>query len=239
MDLIVRVFHILEPYLVAEAADDDIWRFNAVTKRLVKECMEAYEGGESDETFMCSGIEVNDRAQLNADKWIEDTAIHLQLYSSATMRPSMNVPQSMTGNPSILQTKSFSGDVSGVIGETLFSLLLVKLYAFTDEDFAHFRATKSSGLNPDFGIYRLASRFQEALQNKMLRESVTLPIPCEVKTVTRVDNANLGDRIYKAVSQINAYWKRQPNSKSGTSMICVAMRNPEIGSYDLALIWGK
>lgn len=183
---------------------------------------------------------INDRAQRHADKWIEETAIHLSLYSSAgSARPRLKKPWRLSTKEKnkILKTKSFSGDVSGVIGESIFSSLLIEHFKHKETDFAHFRASVKSGVYPDFGIYRPSTKLRDKEYWGDPLPTFEIPLPAEVKTVTDAEKSAIKGRLTKAIEQIRNYWATE--GTDGASIICIALRNSDLSSYDLALIWGS
>jgi hypothetical protein len=182
---------------------------------------------------------INDRAQRHADKWIEETVIHLSLYSSAGIaRPKLRTPRKLSRKEKnkVLKTKSFSGDVSGVIGESIFSSLLIEHFLLAETDFAHFRASVKSGISPDFGIYNSSTQLLDVANWGAPLPQFEFPIPAEVKTVTTIETSAIKGRLTKAVEQIRNYWLTE--GFNGASIVCMALRNSDLRSYDLALIWG-
>jgi len=188
-----------------------------------------------DEILRISDLKINSFGELYADKWIEDIKSHFDKYSNAKYAPPLSVPRSLTNNDHIQKTKSFSGDVSGVIGETLFAIVLSEHYQLTYEHIAHFRAHKSIGIYPDFGIYSSTPEFDDALKGRGINFHFQYPFPCEVKTITTIDKGNIIARLHKAIGQVQNYWERY--SLSGPSIICVCLRNFLKNSYDLHFIW--
>lgn len=192
---------------------------------------------------------IDDRAQLHCDKWIEETAIHMSCYSAAqefSNRPQLSVPNPQSAVPTnlrrlLVQYKAFSGDVSGVIGEAIFSGLLVQHYGLSDVDFAHFRADKLSGIFPDFGIFRPSI----SLESNLNWNGVPLPrpvIPAEVKTVSAPIKSDIGARLRKAIQQVQNFWVRVNGGvirNDEAAIICMLIRNQERAAYDVALMWGR
>jgi hypothetical protein len=194
---------------------------------------------------------VDDRAQLHCDKWIEETAIHMSLYSAAQEflnKPKLSVTASTGGLPSalkrlLLRYKAFSGDVSGVIGEAIFSSLLVQHYGLTDTDFAHFRADKLSGIFPDFGIFRLSI----SLENSLIWNGTPLRtsgpgIPAEVKTVSFATTGDIRAKLRRAIEQVQNFWIRVNSGgfqNDEAAIICLVIRNQQRAAYDVALIWAR
>jgi hypothetical protein len=190
-----------------------------------------------DEALEISDLKINSFGELYADKWIEDIKSHFDKYSSAEHAPSLSYPRSLSNDNHIQKTKSFSGDVSGVIGETLFAIVLSERYNLTYEHVAHFRAHKSIGIYPDFGIYSSIPEFDDALKKWEINFPFQHPFPCEVKTVTTIDKGTIIERLHKAIGQVQNYWVKY--ELEGSSIICVCLRNPHKNSYDLHFIWGE
>lgn len=183
---------------------------------------------------------INDRTQRHVDKWIEETAIHLSLYSNAgSYRPKLKSPRNISRKEKdkILKAKSFSGDVSGVIGESIFSSLLIEHFRLKETDFAHFRASVVTSFYPDFGIYRPSTRLRDKAYWGDPLPQFKIPIPAEVKTVTTIETSAIKSRLKKAIEQVRSYWTTE--GSNGPSMICMVLRNPRRRSYDLAVIWGR
>jgi hypothetical protein len=133
-------------------------------------------------------------------------------------------------------------DVSGVIGEAIFSCLLVQEFDLLDEHFAHFRADKQSGFFPDFGIFFLSDELRARLEWDSV--AVVGPIvPAEVKTVTGADTADIKPRLIKAIEQVQNFWVRVSGGVATgvgqSGIICLAVRNQDLAAYDITLIWGK
>jgi hypothetical protein len=184
-------------------------------------------------------MEVKDRAQMHCDKWVEEVGVHFALYASArqpTDIPPLSVPAIARNNREVMKYKVYSGDVSGVIGETLFSLLLTKQFGLLDDHFAHLRADKSSGIYPDFAIYHPTQKLINRLHWRSGMVN-TRPIPAEVKTGNKPTKQSIKPQIEKAILQIRNYWYRLGPPEE-PSIICIAVRNPNNQSYDLCVIWG-
>jgi hypothetical protein len=235
----IRIFNYREPKLLSE---DTKTLVENLTSHIYAdwERINSSLPRSSCESLTISVVELDGRAQLHCDKWIEEAAMHMSLYSAAQQpsgTPQVVSPDSVAGQRQILKYKSFSGDVSGVIGEALFSLILVKHFKLTDFDFAHFRADKTSGLHPDFGIYVMSDELRTELDWDG-KSTIDLPVPVEVKTITTASTSIIKERLFKAIEQIKNYWRRT-RRPGGTSIICVAIRNQYLCSYDVALIWGR
>ena len=227
----IRVFYHREPNLI----NGDIAQ---ITEQAAATILNRIENSSPNITLTISPKELDDRAQFHADKWVEETALHMQQYSDAPRpvltQPTGNVPQQ--DQRLIINYKSISGDISGVIGEALFSLLLVNHFQLIGSDFAHLRADKISGFYPDFGIYQPSNLLRQELNwdgNSIIGPST----PAEVKTISNFSKSQLKPKLRKATEQIRNYWIR--HNGTGASIICVAARNTQIKSYDIVIIWGR
>jgi hypothetical protein len=185
---------------------------------------------------------INDRTQRHVDKWVEDTATHLLRYSHAgSHRPLLYVPSGRRNDRRVLKVKNFSGDVSGVIGESIFSSLLIEHFGLGDRDFAHFSAYGRKGGYPDFGIYTATPSLRAQLLTGCPVQPVT-PIPAEVKTITETSLGMLRGRVMRAAEQLRNFWAIEMGLPGGPplpgpSIICVVLRNTRRRSYDVAINW--
>jgi hypothetical protein len=193
---------------------------------------------------------VDDRAQLHCDKWIEETATHMACYSAAQelSRPKLFVPNlSSKLEPELrrllIQYKAFSGDVSGVIGEALFSAILVQHFGLNDTDFAHFRADKLSGIFPDFGIFRLSTDLEAKLNWNGVPLRTNGPcLPAEVKTLSTSSVADMREKLRRAIQQVQNFWIRVNGGvmrHDEAAVICLVIRNQDRAAYDIVLIWAR
>lgn len=177
---------------------------------------------------------------MHADKWVENIALHVGLYSTAVHNPPLSAPVYIYRDDSIQKKKSFSGDVSGVIGETLLTVVLRRCYGLDDACIAHFRAHKTIGIYPDFGIFFGTDKLHQQLTDAGIANApigfLNPPIPCEVKTITSFDVGEAHERVTKAIGQLQNYWF-QENRMEGIGIMCIAVRNPSEQSYDMNLVW--
>jgi hypothetical protein len=232
----IRIFNHVERGVLACRGDALAVKDRA--KAIVKEIEYRIQRDDPDGLLRVSSLLINDLAQLHADKWVENIALHVGLYSTAIAAPRMSTPTHIYNDDSIQKIKSFSGDVSGVIGETLLTVIMQRCYGLDDECVAHFRAHKSVGIYPDFGIFFATEELCEALKplGVKTRAGFLKPaIPCEVKTITTMNTGEAKERVIKAIGQIQSYWLREKTD--GVSLLCIAIRNPAKLSYDVNLIW--
>jgi len=111
-------------------------------------------------------------ASLHCDKWLEGTARHMDLYANALETPQLPQPTAhgtVYGKFKTIKYKSFSGDASGMIGEALFAFVLTEHFGLSEAGFAHFGASKSTGIFPDFGIHEISQKLQVAFDSHDIR----------------------------------------------------------------------
>ncbi len=189
-------------------------------------------------TLEIKTMEVKDRAQMHCDKWVEEAGLHFALYASAVRRedkPRLRGRAYARTDRQVMQYKDYSGDVSGVIGESLFSIFLTKQFRLPDDAFAHLRADRSTHIYPDFAIFAPTPELVARLYKSS--GPATKPIPAEVKTANYPERSAIKPQLKKAINQIRNYWNRN-GPPSEPSIICVAIRNPSNQSYDLGIVWG-
>ena len=183
--------------------------------------------------FTVEDIEINDRAQVHCEKWVEEVGYHFIRYSTALQTPALAYPIDQRSNRRILKSKVYSGDVSGTIGEALFSLYLLKCFMLSDSDFAHLRADKMSGVYPDFAIY-VPSR--EMLSNFGWSSNLLSEIPAEVKSANEFSRQAIYPRLTKSIQQVRNFWNRKQIA-GGESLIGLTIRNQYEQTYDLVVLW--
>ncbi len=204
----------------------------------------------ADETLDVSIAELDGIASLHCDKWLEGAGLHMTRYAGALLAPALQqqpAKRKVLEKFRIINNKSFSGDMSGTIGEALFAFLLIKRFGLSDLDFAHFGASSSTGLFPDFGIHRISPALQTtfakyAISGKNLT-SVEL-IPAEVKAMTNPDNTIVRERLDKAIQQVRNFWQIRKLTdengrplERGASIIFMALRNRDRLGYDGTILW--
>jgi len=122
--------------------------------------------------------------------------------------------------------KSFSGDVSGDIGEALFAYFLVHEMQISRFLIGHTRPEKKRGfLSPDFIICASSPNLTSFLQKPVL----PLPILGEVKGFTGSIDAG---RIYHALLQL----RRLILNQSLVGLLFLAMRNEARHGYDAYVV---
>jgi len=196
--------------------------------------------------------ELDHIASIHCDKWVEGTARHFMLYAGSS-KPSLIQPkeQAEFSDYNTAKIKGFSGDISGVIGEALFALTLVKKYNLSETDFVHFSATDK--IFPDFGIYNTSQSFAASAQKALNRaptfnSSRTLlyahVLPAEVKAFTgsQITEGQLQNRLFKAFLQLRSFWKTRQAKRGdkifrGPSIIFIAVLNKTKRAYNGFIIW--
>ena len=190
-------------------------------------------------------------ASLHCDKWIEETALHMNLYAHARQTPQLmqsQTHQTSLGKLPTITQKSFSGDASGVIGEALFVFTLTEYLGVDEDGFTHFGASKSTGIFPDFGIHATSKQLQTGFEEHGIDGpdlTQTHLIPAEVKAMTNPDLRIVQLRLDKAIQQIRNFWKtrklglagEKPIEPRGASIVFLALRNSSRGAYDGVIMW--
>jgi len=150
-----------------------------------------------------------------AEKWVKKIDENFLEYHSGS-RPLLHIPTHQSPrNLRYLSTKFFSGDVSGMIAESLFIYLLAYLNVDINS-VGHLRPYKRrAAFLPDFVIY---DRNLAATQ-LISTSNYQLPIYAEVKGSTHVvDERRLG----KALCQLN----RVIYTSQDRGLIFIAYKNP-------------
>lgn len=205
-----------------------------------------------DASFALSSKRLDYYVDLYLDRWIETTALHASLYARTgrqaqpTIQSTAYVPPGMPGT--ISELKGLSGDISGAVGEGLFVATMREYFKLGQSDFVHIKPKQRKRF-PDFAILnpstRLWAAMQQATGNSGTSSSVNTPpsgfIPAEVKTVSTVDSAtDIKSKLRYAIVQVLSFWLSIRGATSiGPSILFVAMRNTNLGTYDLALIHGQ
>lgn len=105
-----------------------------------------------------------------------------------------------------LTEKTFSGDVSGDIGESTFTYFLREILDIDHDNIGHLRPEKKiDAITPDFVI----SERNLPLESEIFREPYTIPLFAEVKSSTGLMDAN---RIRKGLSQLQTVMRLKKNS---------------------------
>ena len=198
--------------------------------------------------------DLDNAAALHCDKWIEGTGSHMSLYAGSSSKPKIIHPTDtrLINKYYFAKNRNYSGDVSGLIGEALFSLVLRQIFDLNDIDFAHFGASTTTGIYPDFGITRISSKLGKSFLSAFHQNGVSVQkallshldiLPAEVKALASPDKESLKARIHKAVQQIRNFWKRRSSSNKsqtltrGPSIIFLAIRNSDRMEYNGVIIW--
>lgn len=233
--------------------DDKSSKINDQAKVFARDIINntAIGSGESS-SLAINGLELDDIASTHCDKWLEGTSLHLDLYSGYS-RPILIQPNQNNGviGYKFAKQKSYSGDISGLIGEAIFGVVLTKKYKVPPKDFAHFGTT--STIYPDFGIYRstqeLVNAADKALSknvgfSKDILTTKSYVLPAEVKGMASPDVSELSGRIRKAFRQLRSFWRTRnlqiadsTHIVRGPSIVFIALRSDRRQSYDGHLIW--
>ncbi|MEM2129049.1 MAG: hypothetical protein QXZ70_00470 [Candidatus Bathyarchaeia archaeon] len=158
------------------------------------------------------------------EKWVKriDENFYEYYYGS---RPSLNVPHaSRTHQFSYIADKFFSGDVSGMIAESLFVYLLQTL-GININRVAHLRPHKrKSAFMSDFAIWDRG----KSIGSLITATNFNLPIYAEVKGST----GNIGkERIGKAINQLS----QVITNKLSCGLVFLAFKNPNSGYKGVVL----
>jgi len=216
-----------------EKRTDELMKIATSIRDKIQACREK---GCASESLSFKEKLVNDMAAMHADTWIEGVALHTMEYSTKTKsdRPDHHVLDE-AGNRNV-RNKRISGDVSGVIGETLFSVVLREHYEMDEySDYCHL--IKPNRMRyPDFGIIKPSSLFIEEMKNRsVFTHYSNITIPCEVKTFSSFEYKPL-DRIRDAADQLVSFWYSKKLTE-GVGVICIPILNTDNGSYDLFFVW--
>lgn len=160
------------------------------------------------------------------EKWIKRIDENFIEYNKGT-RPSLNIPP--TRNPprniSYLSHKFYSGDVSGMIAESLFIYLLDKL-GVDVKLVGHLRPVKGKNrFTPDFIIWDDSPEIQQIITSRNYKP----PAYAEVKGST----SNIApDRLYKALLQLNKLIIKQTDC----GIVFFAFKNPVNLNYEAIIL---
>lgn len=206
---------------------------NTVSSLYAQKICDDIDSGENCIGINIHTLSIDDRANRHVDKWVEETSLHMNNYSSnnplkLAMRPGLRDSENMK----FLKIKSLSGDISGVIGEALFSSILTDYYNFSDTNFVHYGADRKTGIFPDFGIYEINNKFERDFPNGAV---LKLPLAAEVKAVSDIEKGKITPQLRKATDQISNF-QAVTDSFDSSALICVVLRNFKIKAYDVAML---
>jgi hypothetical protein len=239
----VRLTHLAEDRIAQSALEEDDQLIEKVSKYLADEIRRRIKSKSLDDwdCFQVENDAIDDLAMKFTDVWIIGVAEHTEQYSATFATPKLADSSELPEDDVIQRSKSFSGDVSGIIGETMFTLVAKRYFELNENCFAHLRPQKNSE-QPDFAVYLPSEHFLQMFKQRGLRASAKdCPIPCEVKAMSTAElpQANeIRNRIRKAMKQLHSFWRIRKQLGSGLccGVICVAIRNPR-NSYDVSFIW--
>jgi len=184
---------------------------------------------------------------LYCDIWLEGAGLHGQLYTGQREIPTIGQVESHEELSGFRYSthRSYSGNASGIIGESLFALVLLKHYKLKENSFAHFGTTRD--FFPDFGIVCTSCEIRDAVNQKIASTNRSISeqyvLPAEVKGITNPDVATVSERVSKAFRQIRSFWgirngQMHEGWSTGPSLVFLALRNPyELDYYCGVLIW--
>jgi hypothetical protein len=151
------------------------------------------------------------------EKWIKRIDENYLEYDSG-VKPDINVPsQRVPAKFKYLSIKSFSGDVSGMIAESLFIHFLDSLGVKISE-IGHLRPHKRGGNTffPDYAIWDTSN----AIAPLLSVSNYTLPILAEVKgSTSKASRRELAQRLVKALIQLN-YFIASPDQCGLVFLLC-------------------
>lgn len=159
-------------------------------------------------SFSNVSIHVTVLEQLNiryTEKQVRGIDENFVDYHNGTRIRNVNPAIPLRGVPTYLTVKSFSGDVSGDIGETVFVYLLTEVLGMNGQNIGHLRPEKRrKQFTPDFIIFERNSSLDTLFNN-----SYNPPLYAEVKSSTGIMDTN---RIDSALVQLRTVMR--PNSHS-------------------------
>jgi hypothetical protein len=151
------------------------------------------------------------------EKWIRRIDENFLEYDSG-VKPIINVPrQRLPANFKYLYIKSFSGDVSGMIAESLFIYFLYSL-GVKINGIGHLRPHKRgrSSFFPDYAIWDTS----KAIALVLSVNNYSLPILAEVKgSTSTASRRELAQRLVKALIQLN-YFISEPDQCGLVFLLC-------------------
>lgn len=182
-------------------------------------------------------------ASMHTDVWIDNPSRHALLYTDNVQGPTLPPPPLGALAATVSKVRGFSGDVSGVIGETAFAWIMREHYHMDERHIVHLRPVKSkkidTGRYPDFEIHNPSPQFNADVPSAVNRRHL-YPFPCEVKAVTNPTKSQIKERLERAIEQLQSYWVFQ-NARGGRNnlagLISVALRNTDCGTYDIFFVW--
>lgn len=153
----------------------------------------------------------------HSEKWLLVPGRHYRKYVYSSLpsvhHPGMGVPRPYTEQIS----KSYSGDVSGVLGESLSILALTKMFSIDRFKVAHLRPMKRNIKCPDFIIYEVSNDLRNAFVTAfeaanaffryvkpLARPSIPRSIPLESKGSITGDPYSA---VRRAILQLLIYWE--------------------------------
>ncbi len=187
--------------------------------------------------FQINRWELDHYSYLLAEKWVEEIGLHYSYYISHVHPPFLRtLPPSIIPAEYMLTNKRFSGDVSGVIGETLYLAYIEKVLGLSASNTMHLRFYK--GITGDPSIISMADFY--TIPSRDLRID-TIEVPAnsvilgEAKACTNPDRGDLEKRLEKAYCQIENASRllSRYGASSPLAIISLAIRDFKNMAYKL------
>jgi hypothetical protein len=183
-------------------------------------------------------------ANLHTDVWIDNPSRHALLYTNNVYGPDLPAPPIGAIPATVSKVRGFSGDVSGVIGETAFAWIMREHYDMDERNIVHLRPVKkiggrSTGRYPDFEIHNPSAQFHDEIPLTINRTHL-YPFPVEAKGVTNPQRSQIRERLDRAIEQLQSYWTFQKwytGRDNLAGLISIAMRNTDFNTYDIFFVW--
>lgn len=172
---------------------------------------------------------------MHTDVWIDNAAHHALLYTDNIRGPALPPPPASAHLATVSKVRGFSGDVSGVIGETAFAWIMRQYYGMDERNLVHLRPIKTTGRYPDFEIHSPSAQFLADLPMPTNHLGL-FPFPCEVKAITTPSERQIRERLERAIEQLRSYWQFQGRNHY-VGLISVALRNSTCRTYDIVFVW--
>lgn len=152
-----------------------------------------------------------------AEKWLLVPGRHYRKYVYSSV-PTVHHPGIGICRPYTEQvSKSYSGDVSSILGESLSILALKQAFSINPYGVAHLRPVKRNIKCPDFIIHRVSQQL-EAMFRIAFRQASGLSQYIGRSTISRFPRAipleskasvtgNLNSAVGRAISQLHTFWE--------------------------------
>ena len=152
-----------------------------------------------------------------AEKWLLVPGRHYRKYVYSSLPSIYHAGMGISRTYTEQVSKSYSGDVSGILGESLSILALERAFWIDPYKVAHLRPIKRNIKCPDFIIhrisqqlkagFRIASRIASGLSQRTGR-STTFRIPRRIPLESKASvTGNLNSAVGRAISQLHTFWE--------------------------------